>query len=119
MKHLLIAALLTSSSQAFAKQIEYFFSNSPETKISFFKKDGFLVSQECERNCAAINATKAKPTNALEFAGGNPAAVNCSNHNATSVVLRDQKGNQNSFCKFDDGSMIDAWDLYYQFNPKD
>jgi putative hemolysin len=121
MKKLLIPLILIFGPNCNAKTIRYFGSAGKNANpIEFFKKEGLLVSTECSRNCEAITATKNKPiTNVNSEVRGNPAAVYCENHGSTSMVLKDEKGNQNSFCKFSDGSMIDAWDLYYHFNPKD
>lgn len=84
----------------------------------------FLISENCfnddvsleKSSCDAAKILKSQKTlvvPANSFTGGkNPGAVACSiGLKKQVVVLKDSKNNENSFCVFDDQSMISAINL--------
>nr|BDT27828.1 DUF333 domain-containing protein [Bacteriovorax sp. HI3] len=91
----------------------YLMTYQPSSKI--------LISENCfnddvsldKSKCEAAQILKKKKSFAAPLrssAGGkNPGAVVCKDVlKKTIVMLKDQKNNENSFCRFDDGSMIAA-----------
>lgn len=84
------------------------------------KKSGELISKGCvelQEKCLAYKNLKKKSDVHLseeERAGGkNPGAVVCSNKlNGEVLVLTDSAHNENSFCKFSDGSLLSVSALY-------
>lgn len=111
-----------SWSATFSKQIwskgdfHYLFNYQSENNI--------LISENCfnedinlsDSKCAAALALKKRnsltlPKDAL--AGGkNPGAVVCSTAlNKEVLILKNSKNDENSFCAFEDGSMISAINL--------
>lgn len=78
-----------------------------------------LVSANCKepkKTCKALQAKK-NPVKAdfseKELSGGkNPSSLVCTKkHHGEILILKNAKGNENSFCKFADHSMISANDL--------
>ena len=49
---------------------------------------------------------------------GDPAAKYCWDVGAKNRILKSADNKQYDYCVFNDGSMIDAWDLYYRHFPK-
>jgi len=86
----------------------------------------WLISLQCEEKaCIASDELKKISMKSLskgDLQGGkNPGAVLCHKINEASIVfLSDLQGNQNSFCKFKDGSMVSSSTLviYAQENDK-
>lgn len=83
--------------------------------ISFHKNYG-LISTVCldnKRSCKAIDAYKSTidPKTNL-YGGARVGSVICRNQFKSKVViLRDDKKNENSFCEFDDGTLIEIGSL--------
>lgn len=79
-------------------------------------KRGVLISVGCEQKkmkCDAYSALmspKNYKLNEEDLSGGkNPGAVACKKHyNAEILILKDARNNENSFCKFKDGSLVSA-----------
>jgi hypothetical protein len=73
-----------------------------------------LISINCKTNkCFAYKAlndqSKKKLTEKDLEGGKNPGAVICKKFfNATILILRDSKKNENAFCRFSDGSIVSA-----------
>lgn len=87
----------------------------------------WLISLHCEEQvpCMAREELKKISMKLLEKGdlkgGKNPGAVLCHKISDASIVfLSDLQGNQNSFCKFKDGSMVSSSTLviYAQENDK-
>jgi hypothetical protein len=78
-----------------------------------------LISKKCVESpdgCEALKAVKTKLklnfTEAQLAGGKNPSSLLCSiGHKGEVLIFKDAKGNENSFCKFPDLSMIRANDL--------
>ena len=107
-------------STAFSKTY-FYVTNGKKTRAEFFEKDGLILSGDCKHsNCQAVQASRQKPNTPDATTGtnllGNPAALYCSNHDAKSVILKDAKGNEDSFCEFSDGSLVESWGLYNKFH---
>lgn len=93
----------------------YLLSYNPSTKI--------LISDTCvdesqsleKSKCESAKALKNKniKIDAVHFRGGkNPGAVACTEGlKKKIIILRDSKDNENSFCVFEDESMISAINL--------
>jgi putative hemolysin len=104
---------------------QFFNINGKKITFSYFKKEHLTLSQSCGKSlknmsCMAykqgITASR-KGIDKKEFAGGvNPGIVICkAQFNAEIVIASNQYG-ENAFCKFPDGSMIDAGSLIYYSN---
>lgn len=65
-------------------------------------------------NCQAWTAIENKTLSKKETASmlGNPAAKFCLQQNAKNKILLDDKKREYDYCIFQDGSMVDAWNLY-------
>ncbi len=93
----------------------YLFSYNPNTKI--------LISDTCLDESQSLDKSKCEAAKALKnknlqvdpvhFRGGkNPGAVACtSGLKKKIIILKDSKDNENSFCVFEDESMISAINL--------
>lgn len=94
----------------------YLMTYEPSSKIliseNCFNSDVTLEKSKCE---AAQILKKKKQLQApprSASGGKNPGAVVCKDVLKKSIVmLKDQKNNENSFCRFDDGSLIAAISL--------
>lgn len=125
MKAIVFLSIFCSSAFAadFSKQIwslkddHYLFNLESKSQI--------LISESClnentnleNSKCEAAQAFKYKSSldvDSKEFAGGkNPGAVACTiGLKKKIVILKDSKDNENSFCIFDDQSMISAINLH-------
>ncbi|MGE5085029.1 MAG: DUF333 domain-containing protein, partial [Bacillota bacterium] len=49
---------------------------------------------------------------------GDPAAKYCWDVGAKNRILKSTDNKQYDYCVFSDGSMVDAWDLYYKHFPR-
>lgn len=124
MKILLFLSVFTLHTEAseLTKQIwsqgddHYLMTYEPSSKIliseNCFNSDVTLEKSKCE---AAQILKKKKQLQAPPHSasgGKNPGAVVCKDVLKKSIVmLKDQKNNENSFCRFDDGSLIAAISL--------
>ena len=78
-----------------------------------------LLSSDCfnsEDTCEALKAMKKKLKLTFaqkELSGGkNPNSLKCSKgHQGRVLILKDDDGNENSFCRFSDGSLVSTSDL--------
>ena len=120
MRTLLILSIICSlaaHAEEFQKQIwmkgsEYFlFSYQPSSNI--------LISENCvpleKSKCDAAKALKQKKSliaPKTNVGGKNPGAIVCKDLLKKEIrVLKNHKDDENSFCVFDDGSMISAINL--------
>ncbi|WP_295900349.1 DUF333 domain-containing protein [uncultured Bdellovibrio sp.] len=99
-----------------------YFVNNAYTQVQTKKIDKFRVNDLCvkKQNCKAMLTAKGKPFKVQQTKApftGNPGANYCWDVGAKNRVLKDDKNNQYDFCVFDDGSMVDAWDLYQAHYP--
>lgn len=76
-----------------------------------------IIHSRClTQNCLAIDVLKAASVKAIEkeISGGmNPGALVCKKLKGKVILGFDLKENQNSFCRFDDGSLIDNGTLVH------
>lgn len=85
--------------------------------IDHFEKT--LMTQSCaetKEKCLAFlqykNPSKAYPTKEELHGGKNPGAVICSKYlNNVILILKDANNNENAFCQFKDGSLLQATSL--------
>lgn len=124
MKAIVFLSIFCSSVFAsdFTKQIwskgndHYLFSLHIPTQIMIsencFNDDVTLEKSSCEA-AKILKNKKSIVVSADSFSGGkNPGAVACGvGLKKQVVILKDSKDNENSFCVFDDQSMISAIDL--------
>jgi hypothetical protein len=70
--------------------------------------------------CEAFEATKIKIELSESKTGfvGHPAARYCHDRKAMVRILIAEDKKQYDFCLFKDGSMVDAWELFYKHFPK-
>lgn len=89
------------------------------------RSQNWLISLHCERAaCQAKSALKNVSFKSLSSSmlvgGKNPGAVLCHQMPQAMVVfMQDLQGNQNSFCKFADGSMVSSSTLVMYANKND
>lgn len=90
-----------------------------------FDNSGILTTANCEKKeCEALKILKTisfKNLSSEKFWGGkNPGAVLCHEIKTAQVVfLRDLSGNDNSFCRFPDKSMISSGSLEMKAREND
>ena len=84
------------------------------------RKDRISVSESCDpsnrNSCIALKKLKyASIEKARQelINGTNPGVIICRLLKGESVLGYDKEGNQNSFCKFSDNSMVDSGTLTY------
>lgn len=81
------------------------------------------VNDMCYRKvstCKALKVSKTSPKSARQkknTLAGNPGANYCWDLGAKNRILKDDQNNQYDFCVFEDGSMVDAWNLYEAHYP--
>lgn len=81
------------------------------------------LSAECFKgqkpDCEAwkVAQKKASKTNLPQALGGNPAARYCLDAGGENRIAKSDDGTEYDYCRFKDGSMIEAWSLYFKFNP--
>lgn len=81
--------------------------------------DEMQFSKECFKGkvpkCDAYTATKRKvtPREPQTEVIGHPAVRYCHDKGGIARILISSDNKQYDYCRFKDGSMIDAWDLYY------
>lgn len=69
------------------------------------------LSEKClKENCAAKKFLENGASNlkVKNEGGTNPSAVKCHTLKLEVIVLKDEQNNEQSFCKFSDGSMLDS-----------
>ena len=127
MKHLVIFSILSLSILAVqaASPTEYrVFKDGKYEAVKVQEHNGFHLNEVCFKEktpkCEALDATtkKVEASKSAIPLEGNPAARFCLDHNGLNRILLDKGNKQYDYCLFKDGSMVDAWDLYYHFNPK-
>ena len=94
-----------------------------QIKILDFQKAH--ISSSCIKNgkpsCEAWNIFSGKPKPQSESKiplAGDPAARYCWDIGAKNRILKSTDNKQYDYCVFSDGSMVDAWDLYYKHFPR-
>jgi hypothetical protein len=87
-----------------------------DVEIQEYEK--FRITKDCFKGkapkCDAFAATRKKAFQRLPQSelSGHPAVRNCHEKGGISRILITKDNKQYDYCRFDDGSMIDAWDLY-------
>lgn len=68
-----------------------------------------FVSESCLKSkCHAIHLPLTKSKSISKRGGKNPASVKCKEHGQQVVILKDSDKNEQAFCLFSDGSLIDV-----------
>ncbi|MEN0060262.1 MAG: DUF333 domain-containing protein [Bdellovibrio sp.] len=112
----LIALFLIPAFAANTK-MKYYINNA-YTTIEIQKQGKVRVDAVCSKKlskCTALQVANGKRFPASPHKGplfGNPASSYCWDVGGKSRILKDEKNNQYDYCVFNDGSMVDAWDLY-------
>lgn len=119
--YLILLSLSVTSAAGTDLKLKYFVNNA-YTQVQTQKIGNFRINDLCaqKQNCKAMLVAKGKPFKVQETKApfvGNPGANYCWDVGAKNRVLKDEKNNQYDFCVFEDGSMIDAWDLYRAHYP--
>lgn len=85
--------------------------------LQFVKIDKVWVSEACakNKNCDALKTLKTKVQMKKTESPllGNPGSTYCLSQKGVARILKDAKGNEYDYCLFNDGSLIDSWNLYY------
>lgn len=127
MKAILFLSIFLNTAMAQDKAVEnsrQFWSNGSTHYLFSYNADSrILISDTCldesqsldKSKCEAAKALKNKnlKVDAVHFRGGkNPGAVACTEAlKKKIIILKDSKNNENSFCVFEDESMISAINL--------
>lgn len=68
-----------------------------------------FVSESCLKSkCDAVHSSLTKKLEVKKVGGKNPASVSCREKGQEVVLLKDAQGDEQSFCLFKDGSLIDV-----------
>lgn len=113
-------AVDTTAGQEPLTTVEHVTLIGGETSFDFLAVPGqeLLLSASCltptrKLWCQAYDALKEATTIGMDTSGGrNPGAVICRRVGGWVSIFRDEKGNQMSFCGFDDGSEVSSGSLY-------
>jgi hypothetical protein len=106
MKFLLIFAF-TFSSLAFASDCEVRKGHTISRTICWSDVIKAHVSEDClTQKCAALVLKIGSPVKAVP--GSNRTVSACTQTGAGVIVLRDDQGNEESFCEYSDGSLRSA-----------
>ena len=85
---------------------------------------GLKLTQDCFKsktpNCDAFSATTKKTliSKSKIPLAGHPAARLCLDRDGLNRIVKDKDNKQYDYCLFKDGSMVDAWKLYYMAYPQ-
>lgn len=111
-KPLIIAFFISSFLGSSQSHAEYFIDGKV-LHLDTFEKDRLLISKKCAKKCKAYKAwqSAAKIKKIETYGGQNPGSVICKSVGGVSVLAIDQDKNQNSFCKFNDDSVVDNGSL--------
>lgn len=115
--------LIVSASISFAEVTNKFkyFVNGKYTDVETISISSVRVNLLCKNTaCKALKVANGKPFKIQKTEApfvGNIGANYCWDVGAKNRILLDSKNNQYDFCVFDDGSMIDAWNLYTKHYP--
>jgi putative hemolysin len=98
----------------------YFMTHGSESiKISFTEVNRSLVNDVCQKSskrCLALNALRSPPLK-LKVPLGHPADSYCRLNKGVPLQLKNENGEERSFCVFPDQSMISSWDLFHRHFP--
>lgn len=112
-------ALVTPQAQA-AETLTFHFASGP---VAFTRRaaERLVVSQSCEKPDGTLACTAAETTTPLSWPrarreaareGTSPGTHLCEEQRKGTVVMAtDERGDETSFCRFTDGSMIDNGSL--------
>ena len=109
-------------------QAETVFFSVDGKKTEFYRDAGrhFMISKDCVKKgdalrCDAYQAlSKASLRGQTLKGGANPGAVICSRGLGRDVVVgKDEQENENSFCRFSDGSLVSSGSLTYYAHKND
>ena len=97
---------------AFAAECETYTGFKMKEKLCFDKSISGWISAKCitDKNCLAKKFfTIKKKVTLPELVGGqNPSAMYCHKLKLEVLILKDSSDNEQSFCQFTDGSMVDV-----------
>ncbi|WP_413581998.1 DUF333 domain-containing protein [Bdellovibrio sp. HCB288] len=120
-----VLGTLMFAAGAHADQTLKYYNNDKYEQIKFKTYEKANINEACFKggkpSCKAwtVFTGKAKtPTKNPTPLAGNPAALYCWDVGAKNRILKAQNNDQYDACVFDDGSMIDSWDLYYKHFPR-
>jgi putative hemolysin len=116
---------LLSAFSCFAETATYqIYKDSKKVDIKTRTYKGLHLTADCFKGdipkCDAFSATKkaVTPSKSATDSVGNPAARYCNDKNGVSRILITAKNEQFDYCAFNDGSMIDSWDLFNKASTK-
>lgn len=102
-----------------------YYNNGKYEQIKMTEIQKAHISSSCIKNgkpsCEAWKVLSGKPKPESESKiplAGDPAAKYCWDVGAKNRILKSSDNKQYDYCVFADGSMIDAWDLYYKHFPR-
>lgn len=101
---------------SYGSEFKKFHIGSHNYRVNEIEK-GIWVNEECEKDCLAYQSArmiKEKKIKAPYPKGGvNPGSWSCKKaFNGKVFIAFDDEGNQQSFCKFSDGSFVNSGALY-------
>jgi hypothetical protein len=126
LKRTLLLSLLVCGSQAFANEPSFELGGK---KVDFYRDEEkhLTISKSCIKSggkfaCQAYSALSKISLSSLSHKGGgaNPGARICTSQLKGEVVIgRDSQGNENSFCRLDDGSLVSSGTLMFYGREND
>lgn len=113
MRIILILFILFSSNLHAEEICETFKGITSEEKLCFDNKVQGWISKICsEKKCDALKFFEKKPEKKIKLpvsqGGQNPATLYCHVLKLPVVILKDSQNNEQSFCQFEDESLVDA-----------
>jgi hypothetical protein len=120
-KGILLAVFIVATSAWAESQALTFRFGKKSVRFRFFKTEKVLISESCGRDLSQMSCDAAKALTHASWnavpserkRGQNPGSLICLDVlHGTEKLGKDRSGNENTFCLFGDGSMIDNSSLF-------
>lgn len=107
MKALLTLFIFLLTWQLHAKELN-FFEDQTKYRFQFDEETSLLISHDCQEKCQAyLSLQKITKLPVHRDGGANPGGIICVEQLKGEIkTLNDKDGNQNSFCEFEDKSLV-------------
>jgi hypothetical protein len=120
----LFLIVLLHSGAVFSSEKLSFSIDGKKTEFVWFKEQSITISASCVKSgqikkCQAKQALDNVKSSLLEkdHFGRNPGTMLCSEQlKGTVVWAKDKSGNERTFCKFSDGSLVGSGSLFFYGN---
>lgn len=97
------------------------FLNDKYETLKVKKKNNRIFSENCAQDCAAEKALLVKKPfpKPVHSAMQNPAAQYCGAVGGKNLLAVNERGGEENFCRFNDNTFVNSWDLFYSRFPKE